>query len=63
MSDEFWLNGTKELLRRCDAAITCHGWQASKGSVGEVLDAEARGQPVFHSVEELEAWLRYEEEK
>ena len=29
---QFWLEGTDELLRRCDAAFFVGGWEASSGS-------------------------------
>lgn len=32
---EFWLEGTLELLRRCDAAVFIDNWHESRGSVGE----------------------------
>jgi len=32
---DFWLNGTMELLRRCDAAVFIPGWKSSAGSLAE----------------------------
>ncbi len=55
--DAFWLDGTLELLRRCDALITVDDWARSSGARGEVSDASARGIPVFHNVPDLAAWL------
>lgn len=34
-SDQFWLDGTIELLKRCDGAVFIPGWQRSSGSRGE----------------------------
>lgn len=35
-----WLEGTLELLRRCDVAVFLFGWEDSEGSVGEYALAE-----------------------
>lgn len=45
--DEFWLSGTLELLRRCDAVATVPGWERSSGAIAEVEEAERIGIPVF----------------
>lgn len=55
--DAFWLEGTLELMRRCDAVITVPYWGMSAGSRGEVAEATARSMPVFHSLGDLDAWL------
>lgn len=34
-TDEFWLEGTMELLKRCDGAVFLPGWRTSSGSLGE----------------------------
>jgi len=57
LTAEFWLAGTAELLRRCDAAITVDGWQNSSGSRGEIKLAGELGIPVFHTLEDLFAWV------
>lgn len=61
LTDDFWIEGTKELLRRCDAAITVSAididWTCSAGSRGEVLEFERLGRPVFHSILDLQDWL------
>lgn len=54
---EFWIAATMELLRRCDAIILTPDWERSSGARGEKADAESRGQPVFHTLEELKAWV------
>jgi hypothetical protein len=58
-SYEFWIEATKEILRRCDALITVPGWEKSSGARGEVALAKELGIPVFHSIENLKAWLKY----
>ncbi len=54
---QFWIEGTAELLRRCDALLTVDNWQASSGARGEVEIAKAEGLPVFHALNELRTWL------
>lgn len=56
-SDKFWLDGTLELLRRCDAVIMVPGWDTSFGARGEKTEAERLGMPVFMNLEVLEWWL------
>ena len=43
--DTFWLDGTMELLRRCDAAVFLPGWRGSSGSVAEYREAGLLGIP------------------
>lgn len=45
--DAFWLAGTTELLRRCDALVTVAGWQKSAGSIAEVDEARRLGKPIL----------------
>lgn len=46
-SDEHFLAGTLELLRRCDAVVLVPGWDKSTGTRAEVTEARALGIPVF----------------
>ena len=55
--DEFWIQGTLELLRRSDALILVDGWTRSTGARGEVVDAREHGMPVFQSIPDLAVWL------
>jgi hypothetical protein len=50
------LEGTLEMLKRCDAAIFVPGWEASKGARAERLYCERVGMPVFDSIEVLQEW-------
>jgi hypothetical protein len=43
--DQVWIDGTLELLRRCDAAVFIPGWQRSKGSQGEWDECRVRRMP------------------
>jgi nucleoside 2-deoxyribosyltransferase len=54
--DEFWLEGTQELLRRCDGIVMSTGWPQSSGSQAELGLAQARRMPVWMSIEEFETW-------
>ena len=53
LPDEFWLEGTLELLRRCDAVFLIPGWEQSTGSRSELDEATRLGLPVFDNVEAL----------
>jgi hypothetical protein len=55
--DQFWLDGTLELLRRCDAVILTDDWRRSAGARGERAEAERLGMAVFENVRELAVWL------
>lgn len=57
LHDEFWLDGTLELMRRCDAVVLCPAWSTSKGTLQEIAEAARLGIPVFKSVEEyIDGW-------
>src|SRR5690606_1456587 len=43
LDDQFWLDSTMELMRRCDAVVLCPGWQRSEGVRGELDEADVRG--------------------
>jgi len=58
VDDEFILEGTMELCRRCDALITVKGWKTSGGSRLEVEEMVRLGKPVFETVSALRDWLR-----
>ena len=45
--DEFFLAGTMELLRRCDAVLCVPNWGSSAGARAEVEEAERIGLPIF----------------
>ena len=55
--DDYMLAGTMALMRRCDAVLALPTWQSSQGAVAEIRDADARGLPVFYSVDELYRWV------
>lgn len=46
-TDEHFLAGTLELMRRCDAVILVPGWSTSEGTKAEIAEAMRLGLPVF----------------
>ena len=54
---EFWIEGTEEMLLRCDAVIFTTDWQESSGARGEERTAAERGIPRFYSLSDLACWL------
>ena len=59
LTGQFWLDGTMELLRRCDAVMMVPGWPDSKGALAEREEANRLGLPVFDAgdYENLDVWL------
>lgn len=55
--DNVWLDGDKEMVRRCDAVVCTDAWQSSVGASGEVQLARELGIPVFEDFSQLEQWL------
>ena len=53
LPDQFFLDGTIELMRRCDAVIMCPGWQASSGARQELEEAHRLAIPVFYDAYEM----------
>ena len=56
LDEQFWIEGTLELLRRCDAVVLVPGWTGSEGTRGEIAEATRLALPVLRP-SELEAWL------
>lgn len=54
---EFWIEGTAELLARCDAVIFTPDWQDSSGARGEERIAAELGIPRFYTLSDLACWL------
>lgn len=47
--DQYWLDGTMELMRRCDAVVLVDGWQYSSGAKAEIEEARKMGLKVYMS--------------
>lgn len=53
-----FIEGTLELMRRCDAVLVTPGYESSVGTRGEIKEAEKLGKPVFYHLWELQSWLQ-----
>jgi len=53
--EEYWLEGTMELLRRCDAVYVMPRWRESAGSRAEIKEALRLGKEFFGPVTTEEA--------
>ncbi|WP_328186942.1 DUF1937 family protein [Marinobacter sp. OP 3.4] len=51
--DQFWLDGTLALMKKCDAVVLVDGWQYSSGAKGEIDEAHRLGIKVYNSAGEL----------
>lgn len=55
-TDQFWLDGTLELMRRCDAVLAVPPYTRSEGTKAEIAEAKRLGIPVFRDLCELAEW-------
>ena len=46
LPDQIFIDGTLELMRRCDAVIVLPNYLNSQGTVGEIAEAHKLGMPV-----------------
>jgi len=53
LPDAVWLEGTLELLRRCDRVLVAEGWGESEGSRVEIAEAHRLGMPVHSRLCEI----------
>jgi len=51
--DQFWIDGTMELMRRCDAVVMVDGWMFSEGATAEAAEARKLGIPVYMNTVQL----------
>lgn len=56
-SDEHFLSGTLELLRRCDAVVLVPNWRDSEGARAEASEAVRLGIPIVYAWDD-DAYLR-----
>lgn len=54
---ELFVEGTLELMRRCDAVVVLANYDSSKGTKGEIAEAVRLGKDVFYDFESLQAWI------
>lgn len=57
LTDQYWLDATIELLRKCDAALFVGAYRASAGSMGELAECEMQKIPAFTNLDDLKNWL------
>lgn len=64
---QFFIEGTLELMKRCDGVVVLPNSDSSKGTQGEIALAKRLGipvyeigdQPVSTELEDLENWVRF----
>jgi hypothetical protein len=63
-TDQFWLNATLEILKRCDAIFMCPNWIDSNGSQSEHNFAKNNEIPIFYAkdsgIQKIQDWLDHE---
>lgn len=57
-TSKFWLDGTMELMRRCDAVFLTEDWEESAGATAEREEAVRLGLPIFTDIGDV--WSRFE---
>ncbi len=57
-SDDIWLEGDLEILRRCDAILLTPDWERSLGASKERDRAIHLHLPVFYELWQLKDWLK-----
>jgi hypothetical protein len=62
LNDEYWINATEMLLKRCDAVFLIPGWQNSIGATAEECTACRLEIPCFENEDDLFNWV-YEKMK
>lgn len=63
LSDDVWLEGDKELIRRSDAVLMMATFGTSAGARAESVFAIDCGKPVFYLLADLEEWLKEQEQR
>ena len=53
ITDQFWLDATLELMRRCDAVVLCPGYSLSEGTQAEMTEARRLGMDIYYRVDDL----------
>ena len=50
-SDAYYLAGTMDQMRNCDAVLLVGGWENSLGTLGEIDEARRLNIPVYYNIE------------
>lgn len=53
VKDDYYLSGTLEVMRRCNAVLVLPDYRRSSGTVAEIAEAERLGIPVYYSIESI----------
>jgi len=61
LPDQYWIESTMEIMRRCDALLIVGDWAKSEGTIGEIQEAKHLKKPVFFHWVEVVQWA--EEQK
>jgi hypothetical protein len=61
ITGEMIYEASLEMLRRCDAILLVPGWELSKGTEREIVEARLLGIPIFDTYEELENYFSRKE--
>lgn len=49
IGDEFWLDATMAMMRRCDAVVLVAGWERSSGTRAEMREADRLFLPIYRA--------------
>ena len=58
LPDVDFLDGDKEILKRCNAALCIDGWRKSVGCISEVIYAKSMNVRCFVDIDELDDFFR-----
>jgi hypothetical protein len=50
---QYYLDGTMEMMRRCDGVLVVPNYLRSQGTIAEIAEAERLGIPVYYSVTQV----------
>jgi len=53
-NEQVFIDGGLEFLRRSDCVILVEGWEKSKGTLGEIEEAEKFGIPIYRTLEDFD---------
>jgi len=57
LSDDVWLEGDLELVKRCDAIYLIDGWRNSQGAMRELVEATGNNIPAVFSRDEVRDFI------
>ena len=57
MPDQFFLDGTLELMRRCDVLLLTGEWRTSSGCLKEWEEAQRLKMPILFGVDDLRKYM------